>query len=354
MVGVLFGASAAAPAPPAPVRGLLVIENFSGAGERVSILSLAGNRLPVPPRLRTLGWVASQLSPNVRLSPDARFVADADVRRGNVLVGRVQGGAMRTVLRSPCGPRCLAPPTFAWSPDSRFLAVAAGGLGTPSVLRIVDLSGRIVKSFSEPRVDPNSGEPVATEVISWSPDGSRLLLEQTTSFGAGTAIVREISGGKSRRLSEFVGCDGPRLTWSPNGRFIALVSKGTQDCLDFFDLIDAVRAKTLVSGQWDKGKGEGGTVWASDSKSVFGTAKTYRSGRTSSRIDRIYLTGRRVNVIKPRLGELTPRLALAAGLVYDGDLPATLYLYRFATRGHDRLASSPRGFSTVEPLQRLP
>ena len=114
---------------------------------------------------------------------------------------------------------------------------------------------------------------MATEVISWSPDGSRLLLEQTTSFGAGTAIVREISGGKSRRLSEFVGCDGPRLTWSPNGRFIALVSKGTQDCLDFFDLIDAVRAKTLVSGQWDKGKGEGGTVWASDSKSVFGTER---------------------------------------------------------------------------------
>ena len=159
-----LGWSACCSVPPRPLPrrplqcgGLLVIENFSGAGERVSILSLAGNRLPVPPRLRTLGWVASQLSPNVRLSPDARFVADADVRRGNVLVGRVQGGAMRTVLRSPCGPRCLAPPTFAWSPDSRFLAVAAGGLGTPSVLRIVDLSGRIVKSFSEPRVDPNSG-----------------------------------------------------------------------------------------------------------------------------------------------------------------------------------------------------
>jgi hypothetical protein len=226
------------------------------------------------------------------------------------------------------------------------------------VLRIVDLSGRVVRSFAVPRLDTASGEPAATEVISWSPDGSRLLLMRTASFGETAAIVRDIKTGKSRGVADFVGCDGPRLAWSPNGRFIALDSRGTQDCLDFFNLIDAVRAKTLVSRQWDKGKGEGGTVWAADSKSVFGSTSIYRAGRTSSRIDRIYLSGRRSNFIKPRLGWLTPRLALVTGLVYDSvppkTGPTTLYLHRFATRAEERVASSRLGFARVEPLQHLP
>jgi hypothetical protein len=358
-VGLLLGASAAAPTRSAPVRGLLVTENESNGGERVSILSLTGKRLPIPPRLRSLGYAAGQLSPYARLSPDARFVADIDLRRGSVLIGGVRGGAMRTVLRSPCPSGCLNAPTFAWSPDSRFLAVAAGdGVGKPSVLRIVDLSGRVVRSFTVPRRDPDSGEPEGTEVISWSPDGSRLLLMRTATFGATAAIVREIRTGTSRSVANFVGCDGPHLAWSPNGRFIALDSRGTQDCLDFFALIDAVRAKTLISRSWEKGKGAGGTVWAPDSKSVFGFSSTYRAGRTSSRIDRIYLSGRRTKIIKPRLGWLTPRVALVTGLVYDSAPPTTgpktLYLHNFTTRAQERLASSRLGFARVEPLQRLP
>ena len=188
----------------APVRGLLVIENFSGAG---------GARLdPVARRKPTSGSPATAhawlgrfatvperpLFPRTRASSPTPTFAAETCSSDECRVARCEPCcAVRVGLDA-------SPTTFAWSPDSRFLAVAAGGLGTPSVLRIVDLSGRIVKSFSEPRVDPNSGEPVATEVISWSPDGSRLLLEQTTSFGAGPP--------SSARSAEASRADSPSLS----------------------------------------------------------------------------------------------------------------------------------------------
>ena len=359
IVGALLepvGAPAAATARAAPVAGLLVTEYTADGKSRLSIVSLTGKRTPVPPRLRTLGrgW------PAWRLSPDARLVAAA-TPDGDVLLGPVRGGVMQTVLRSPCPAQGLDGPTFAWSPDGRHLAVAAGGIGRDgkgqrSVLKIVDPSGRLVRSFTVPRRTDDWGGPIATAVSSWSPDGSRLLLERVATYASTAAVVRDIETGTSRTVARFAGCDAAHLTWSPNGRYLALDSRGTQDCLDYFELIDAVRAKTIVSREWDKGAGEGGTVWAADSKSVFGSSSTYRAGRTSSRIDRISLTGRRTNVIASRLGLVTPRVALATGLVFDVFMVGekALYLHDFATGQRRRLAASARGFASVEPLQRLP
>ena len=332
------------------VQALLVSEYAGGLSQRASIVSLAGKELPVPARLRKLRWGVW------RLSPDGRFVAEVRpgtvLRRGSVLVGRVRGGSMQTVLEEPCQSACAYDPTYAWSADSRQLAAAAGGLGEPSVLRLVDVNGRLVRSFSVPNVDPQLGGKVAHRVISWSPDGSRLLLMRYSESGQSAAVVLEIRSGKWRRVAAFVACDGPELEWSPNGRLIALSSHGTQDCLDQFALIDVLNGKTLTSRQWDKGLGQGGTLWAPDSKSVFGTATTYRSGKYSHRIDRIYLIGRRVNVIKPAVGATTPRVALATGLIYD--TANALYLRRFATGQTDRLTSLRSSLFTVEPLQRIP
>lgn len=333
------------------VQALLVSEYAGGLSQRASIVSLAGKELPVPGRLRTLRWDAWGLS------PDARFVAavrPGTVSRpgGAVLVGRVRGGTMQTVLREPCRPWCAYEPTYAWSPDSRLLAVSAGGLEGPSILELVDVSGRVVKSLPMPNVDPEYGGKAAHRVISWSPDGSRLLVMRYNEYRASAALVLDIGTGKSRRIAGFAGCDRPELEWSPNGRLIALSSSGTQDCLDLFAIIDAVHAKTLTSRHWDKGLGQGGTVWAPDGKSVFGTATTYRSGEYLHRIDRIYLTGRRVNVIKPAAGARTPRVALGTGLLYDSG--KTLYLHRLATGQTDRLMSLRSGVLTVVPLRRLP
>ena len=333
------------------VQAVLVSEYAGGLSQRVSIVSLAGKQLPVAPRLRTFRWGASSLS------PDARFVAEVRPgtvhRRGIVLVGRVRGGSMQTVLEEPCPSACPYDPTLAWSPDSRHLALAAGGgLGKPSVLRLVDVNGRLVKSFAVPSNDPDNGRKVAHRVISWSPDGSRLLLMRYGELGPSAAVVLEIATGRLHAVARFAGCDGPDLEWSPDGRLLALTSDATQDCLDRFELIDALRAKTLISREWDKGLGQGGTLWAPDSKSVFGTATTYRSGKYSHRIDRIYVTGRRVNVIEPAANEAIPRVALATGLIYD--TTNALYLRRFAAGKADRLTTLRSNLITVEPLRRLP
>ena len=160
--------------------------------------------------------------------------------------------------------------------------------------------------------------------------------------------------------SDFVGCDGPSLSWSPNGRFVALTSSATQDCDDRFEVIDATSGRRIIAGRWEKGSGEGGTVWAPDSKSVYGTSLRVSSTRTALRgIDRFSLTGRRTNVVKYGPGWFVPDVALRSGLVYHAATAtgrSAVYLHGFATGRSTRLFSpSPVGsIWAVVPLERVP
>lgn len=337
------------------VQALLVSEQLAaGVSQRVSIISLAGKKLAVPGRLQKLRWG------DWALSPDARFVAWfaqlSSRPGGGVLVGPLRGGTMQTVLRDPCRPSCGYWPTYAWGPDSRLLAVSAGALEEPQVLRLVDVNGRVVKSFSMPNAVTEWGGKVRVtyRVVSWPPDGSRLLLLRSDRYGPSAVVVLEVGTGKWHRVAgvrRFSGCDHPKLAWSPDGRLIALSSHGTQDCLDLFALIDALHAKTLISEEWEDELGDGRPVWAVDGKSVF-IRTTPVSGQPLEGIDRIYLTGERVNVIEPTADGATPRVALATGLIYDA--ANALYLHHFATGETKRLMPLRSGSRMIEPLQRLP
>ena len=99
----------------ARAQALLVIDSGYPT-PTVTIISLAGKRLPVPARVRKSPF---------GLSPDARRVADTTA--DGVRVGPVRRGSMMTVLRGDRCPSCVygTDPSFAWSPDSRRLAAAA-------------------------------------------------------------------------------------------------------------------------------------------------------------------------------------------------------------------------------------
>jgi hypothetical protein len=90
-VAVAAGPARRAAAP----EGLLLVEFLDYVKGwpwwRVTLLSPAGKRLPVPERVRKFPH---------ELSPDGRMVAG--VRDGKLLLGPVRGGALKTILRGVC------------------------------------------------------------------------------------------------------------------------------------------------------------------------------------------------------------------------------------------------------------
>jgi hypothetical protein len=321
------------------VGGLLIIRGYSLSGWRVTIVSLEGKRLPVPARVREAPY---------GLSPDARYVAE--IRAASVLVGRVRGGAMRMLLRNPCGRQCRFEPSFAWSPDSRELAVAATLRGS-SLLRVFDRNARAVRSFTLPRTNPEHGGQASYEVVAWSPDRSRLLLRRRDEYAPTAVVALTVKTGELRTLVRVDACDNPAPTWSPNGRFVALVNHPTHVCGDRFAVIDVTNGRRIIDRSWARGYGRGWTLWAADSRSMFGAV----AGGT---IARFYLTGRRISVVTSSPGwSATPHIALATGLVYTATPPngrPALYLYHFATGRRELLLAPSSVAWDFLPLQRLP
>lgn len=328
----------------APVVGGLLVVEQGQPSPRVTILTLAGRRLPVPARVREFPF---------GLSPDARLVAA--VSADGVLIGPVRGGSMNSVLRGSCASSPCpygSDPSYAWSPDSQRLAAAASPLHGPTLLKLFNRSGQMVRSFTLPQGDPAHGARVYHHLLPWSPDGSRLLLLRSNDYGPTAAVVLDIEAAKLRTLAPMHFCSEPSLAWSPDARLVALAEQRVcQDGPSTFSVMDAARARRIVQCA-DRPACSGGTVWARDSGSLFGTV----INKGASRIDRFYLAGHRTTVIESSASQLTPQVALATGLVYQANPShghAAMYLHHFATGRRDLLISSESTMA-VRPLAHLP
>ena len=71
------------------------------------------------------------------------------------------------------------------------------------MLKLVNRSGRLVRSFALPNGRPDQGARVYYHLIAWSPDGSRLLLLQTNDYGPTAAVVLDIKTGKATGVGAF-------------------------------------------------------------------------------------------------------------------------------------------------------
>ena len=341
---VQLGSAAVARA--VPVRGLLVV----GRGP-VAIVSLAGKRRRVPARVSE--------SP-LGVSPDVRMIAAVSgtatqraYETAGVLVGAAQGGPMKVVLRGNCAAEVCpygADPRFAWSPDGSWLAVSAEPRNGPTLLKLANAKGRVVRSISLP---PTVRDPERRQYhrpISWSPDGSQLLLERSNMFGTEAVLALDVETGRLRMLLRLGGtiCDNPRLAWSLDGRFLALTSSGTQDCSDRFAIVNTVTERPVINRLYDKGA-FALPVWAPDGRSVF-------LQKGSGGIDRYYLASRRMKRFSSG-GSLW--LALTNGLVYsprEGSRDV-LQLVDLSTGRRTSLLASQTGISAIRavlPLSRLP
>jgi Tol biopolymer transport system component len=114
-----------------------------------------------------------------RWSPDGSMLAwiGRDPRDGGrhdgLNVERADGSGRRVLALTGCSDHCSAF-SFAWSPDSRSLAVAGAGAGIDRVLVISASTGRTVKIDPAVRLQSH----VNYFVIGWSPDGRSIVYER--------------------------------------------------------------------------------------------------------------------------------------------------------------------------------
>jgi hypothetical protein len=158
------------------------------------------------------------------LSPNARLVAE--MGGGAVLLGAAAGGPMRTIATGNCASTSCPygpDPSFAWSPDSRRLAVAVNLARPPTLLKVVDGTGHPVRAHKLPEQDADRGGGRAYfHLVSWSPHGSRLLLIRKDPYINTGVVAHDVATGALRTLARIEEPhDSPStLAWSPNGRFI--------------------------------------------------------------------------------------------------------------------------------------
>ncbi|MCE5309744.1 MAG: serine/threonine-protein kinase [Acidobacteriales bacterium] len=219
------------------------------------LLHRASAPLPPPGVVPLTSYPGSEQSPS--FSPDGSQVAfswDGEKQDNFDIYVRLVGGG--TPLRLTTDP---APDMFpAWSPDGRYIAfVRRGGIYLISPL------GGPERKLEEFR---GTGSPP----MSWSPDGKWLAVAETDPQGADGIFLVPVGRGEKRRLTSNPGFADHSPAFSPNGHLLAYASCTNYHSCDVNlleldrDLLPKNRARALT----DQHQHIIGIAWTADGRSV--------------------------------------------------------------------------------------
>jgi hypothetical protein len=156
--------------------------------------------------------------------------------------------------------------TIAWGPDGRSIAysleAASTGASDPGSFGVM-----VVRSGGEPEQVSYAG---GIEGMSWSPDGSSLLLDRIT---GGRSLIEIVAadGSGERVLAEGPTHEGPAApAWSPDGNRIAFVRTPSAPGRVLLEIwvIGADGRDEVRLGVGDIETWAGGPVWSPDSRLV--------------------------------------------------------------------------------------
>jgi Tol biopolymer transport system component len=188
----------------------------------------------------------------LEFSRDGKWVAYVTVP-GGLLVRAAADGSQRLQLNS--SPLAAGMPH--WSPDGKQIAFQGETPGKPLRIYVVSADGGPVRQMTNGESGKyGDGDP------SWSPDGASLAFCGPDRDAGGEESIHVVDL-KTNHVSALPGAEGmwsPR--WSPDGRFIAGLSKYPVDKLMLYDL--RTRKQTLLFNQ-----GSGCPTWSRDGESLF-------------------------------------------------------------------------------------
>jgi TolB protein len=191
-------------------------------------------------------------------SPDGKrlsFLASV-VTTGNTILQTVpvEGGEAQVVDAGQ-------PYYWAWSPDSRRMIIHAGGDAlAPSAERLafLTLDGEIVEEGLSLR-------PARFQAPAWSPDGRWVLLAARAAEGQGTLLVTDHQGTVEKELATFQGAVA--FGWSPDGKKIAYIAGEDQQpgVIGPLTVMDVENPTAVKTAQEDK---IAAFFWSPDSRKV--------------------------------------------------------------------------------------
>jgi Tol biopolymer transport system component len=151
--------------------------------------------------------LANGFDPTV--SPDGRQVAFA--WGASVYAIDIEGGVQRLLYRFQLNRACH--PSLsdtAWSPDGRRIAFSIDYDGDTDDVECSDLASGIIHVLD---LQDGTFRSISAGVgLRWSPDGTRLLVDETD------IVVMRADGTERRKLA---GANASNPAWSPDGRFVA-------------------------------------------------------------------------------------------------------------------------------------
>ncbi|MFC1894976.1 WD40 repeat domain-containing protein [Candidatus Dependentiae bacterium] len=183
-------------------------------GQELQVYSFDGSSLNFIDSMPYLSWIYS-----VSWSPDGRFLAIGGNRSvDEVIVFSFNGSSLAPVVFLDYGAQALS---VCWSPSGRYLAIGGYNPGTVNHIQVYYFNGTALNYVTG---RPYGSIPdSAVKSLSWSPDGRFLAIGGHESLSNNEFLIFSFDGSAlSIVAEENYGDTIYSVCWSPDGRFLAI------------------------------------------------------------------------------------------------------------------------------------
>lgn len=166
-------------------------------------------------KLKNFFNISPSISPN---GDKIAFISDRDGYADVFIMSAIDGKILKKVISGQKSPQFeelhWLSPGISWSPDGKYIALAAKGKGAHDILYTVEVESEKIKSFDFD-LDGAFGS-------SWSPKGDEIVFIGNKAQQS-DIYAYNVSTGKLRQITNDVFTD-TQPVWSPDGKKIAFVS----------------------------------------------------------------------------------------------------------------------------------